>query len=115
MIYFAHTKQNAYIWVYPLNEQVAVQGKENMTYYRFATKSSAKSFCKTCGVPLTNGAADLTEEEVENLPDMMKALWPRIKTHCPVNLRVLDGFNLKDIDTKKSDGFTKIPIPYFSP
>ena len=101
--------------MYPLKEQVAVQGKENLAYYRFATKSSVKSFCKTCGVQLTNDAADLTEEEIENLSEMMKALWPRIRTHRPVNLRVLDGFDLKDLNTRKSDGFTKIPIPYVNP
>jgi hypothetical protein len=111
-----NTYQNAYLWVYPLAEQVVVQGQENLSYYRFGSKLQAKTFCKTCGVPLTNSpAAEITQEDVENLPEPQKRRWQMINSHRPVNLRVLDGFDLKGVNSQKWEGFTKIPPPYVNP
>jgi hypothetical protein len=94
---------------------VEIQGKENMTWYRFATRINQKGFCKTCGVPLTNMPAPLTQEEIDNMAEGLKSMWGRITAHTPVNLRVLDGFNLGDVKPERFEGWDKIPSRYTNP
>jgi hypothetical protein len=108
-------ERNAYIWVYPPAEQVVIQGQENLSYYRFAGKVIAKTFCKICGIQFTNSPADLTQEEVDALSDDLKRAYQRINTTRPVNLRVLDGFSFKDLDPVKWEGFTKMQPQYVNP
>lgn len=57
-----------------------------------------KTFCKTCGVNLTNQAAKLTEEEVAAFPvEHYKKRFNSMTINRPINLRVLNNFNIKDM------------------
>ncbi|KAK0613179.1 glutathione-dependent formaldehyde-activating enzyme [Immersiella caudata] len=89
--------RNGYVWVYPLKDQVVIQGKDNMNRYSFGTKCVEKWFCKTCGVNLTNTAAGLDEEQIANLPEAYRGLHGRAKLLAPLNLRILNGFHVSEI------------------
>ncbi|TDZ24852.1 Centromere protein V [Colletotrichum orbiculare MAFF 240422] len=85
-------QRNAYRWIYPSKEQVVLHASNpsNIGRYSFAHYIVDKTFCKICGVAMTNQCNDLTEEErqargalsAEGLPDGFRA-------QHPVNLRVL--------------------------
>ena len=75
-----------------------------------------KLFCKTCGVNVSNIAADLDEEQVSKLGDPWKGMHQRAKTRTPLNLRVLNGYNVAEI--KKPEQATKGALlgePYVNP
>lgn len=108
--------QNAYVWIYPRADQVVIQGDENLGKYYFGNKAVFKSFCKTCGVNFTNGAADLNDEQFAALSDGFKGLHQRVKTLCPLNLRVLNGFNLSEVkESEKETKGAQIGQPYVNP
>lgn len=98
--------RNRYIWVFPKTEQVIVQGRENLRTYQFATGIVVKTFCKTCGVNVTNEAADLSEEQVAALPDFLRGFYAGQKLQCGLNLRVLNDYNVKDIKEPTRSTFT---------
>ncbi|KAK0644032.1 glutathione-dependent formaldehyde-activating enzyme [Cercophora newfieldiana] len=90
--------KNGYIWLYTKVDQVAVQGEEDLGTYSFGANVLNKTFCKKCGVNLTNQGAKLSEEEIAALPDNLQRRWKYMtKVHRPINLRVLNGYNIKDI------------------
>ncbi|KAK0616514.1 Mss4-like protein [Immersiella caudata] len=89
--------KNGYIWLYTKVEQVALQGEENLGRYSFGSGVLAKTFCKTCGVHFTNDGVKLTEEEEAALPEAAQRRRKRMAPWRPVNLRVLNDHNIKDI------------------
>jgi hypothetical protein len=95
--------KNGYMWLYTKTDQVVLQGEENIGRYSFGSGALAKTFCKTCGVCFTNEAAKLTEEEKAALSEQgKKRLRMMTETYRPLNLRVLNDYNIKDIkETEK--------------
>jgi hypothetical protein len=89
------------VWVYPNKAQVAIQGEENLERYHFKPGHGRlvfKTFCKNCGVQMTNPPNDgLTEEQIAALSDDRKAFLERIKDTVPVNVRILNDVRLRDI------------------
>jgi hypothetical protein len=96
-------------------DQVVVQGEDNLGRYTFARGIMAKTFCKTCGVPLTNAALDLSEDELAALSEGSRKWHARSRDYLPVNLRVLHDFNVRDVKTEKLNGFTHIEPLYVNP
>jgi len=71
---------------------------ENLEKYSFGGGGLVKTFCKTCGVNISNEGAELSASEVSTLPEGIRNRWNFIaKNWRPVNLRVLNDYNIKDI------------------
>lgn len=88
-----------------------------------------KSFCKTCGVPLTNEVnEDMSEEQVREVcgdaGDAEMVLRWRNSVH-PINIRVLDskvgdeGWSwdemVKELKVRRGDGWNMIKPGYVNP
>jgi hypothetical protein len=102
--------------VYPKKEQVIIQGKENMAGYRFALKIMEKTFCKTCGVQVSNSAIDLTEEELANLEEKNRGFYNYAHKISPLNLRVLNDFHYTDAkESNKMEGASFGSEKYVNP
>ncbi|KAK1749631.1 glutathione-dependent formaldehyde-activating enzyme [Echria macrotheca] len=109
-------ERNASIWVYPKREQVVIRGEENMGKYYFGTKSIAKTFCKKCGINLTNAAAELDEGEIAALDGNFRGLHALAKSLTPFNLRVLNGFHISEVkDVVQRVSGPEDGVPYVSP
>jgi hypothetical protein len=90
--------KNGYIWLYTKIDQVVLQGEENVGRYSFGSGALAKTFCKTCGVSFTNEPAKLTEGEVAALSEQGKKRRKMMtEKYRPVNLRVLNDYDIKSI------------------
>lgn len=96
--------QNGYVWCYPPPESVVLSGaEENIGRYQFNWHILEKTFCKICGVPMTNKAVDMTKEQEEALPEQAvpwRAL--TLKSHA-VNVRVLEGVDLDKLSPQRLD------------
>ncbi|SPN99645.1 uncharacterized protein DNG_02497 [Cephalotrichum gorgonifer] len=88
--------RNGNIWMYPTKKQIVFTGRDNLSYYSFGKKAMRKSFCKTCGVNMSN-------EWLENGPD----IWP-------INLRVLDNFSTDGLKINHFPDDSRDP-PYVNP
>lgn len=71
-----------------------------MAEYTFARGVAAKTFCRTCGVQMTNHAANLSKEKVDALPEEDKAFFHRLQAMHAVNARVLDNIDLGKLRPK---------------
>ncbi|KAK0730084.1 glutathione-dependent formaldehyde-activating enzyme, partial [Lasiosphaeris hirsuta] len=83
-------ERNAYVWIYPKADQVVIQGEENIARYQFANRILDKTFCKICGVTISNLQADLTDEQISALREGLREWHARAQHIFPVNLRVLN-------------------------
>ena len=61
----------------------------------------AKSFCRVCGVPLTNIPVELSEDEVLKLTAEELEGYGMIKLTHPVNIRVLENIDLRKLNVKR--------------
>lgn len=87
-----------------------------MGKYYLGTKCVAKTFCKKCGVNLTNTAAALNEGQLAKLNDTFREFHQRAKLLCPVNLRVLNDFHVSEIkDAEKAVAGAEAGEPYINP
>ncbi|KAF2195670.1 hypothetical protein K469DRAFT_543859, partial [Zopfia rhizophila CBS 207.26] len=108
-------ERNGYVWIYPKVEQVVMEGEENLERYKFGSKIFAKTFCKTCGINITNVSEDLSEEEIAALSEELKHWYSLSQAICPMNLRVLHDFNIKDTKTQRLDGWGQNQPMYKNP
>ncbi|KAH7131238.1 glutathione-dependent formaldehyde-activating enzyme [Dactylonectria macrodidyma] len=110
-------ERNAYVWVWPLRDQVVLHGDPNdIGRYFFNTKVIGKTFCKKCGVQLTNEPALQSDEAVASMPETRRKVYDMVKPMHPVNIRVLEGIDLAELEDKiqKMTG-TNIPPVYVNP
>ncbi|KAK1965142.1 glutathione-dependent formaldehyde-activating enzyme [Colletotrichum sublineola] len=108
--------RNAYIWVKPGADQVVLSGDDNsIGRYTFSHRILAKTFCKTCGVPLTSQHNPLTEEERNALAEDVRYWHDWSKDKHPVNARALDGVDLKSLKVHHVDGKTEFQPGYVNP
>ncbi|KPM41941.1 hypothetical protein AK830_g4636 [Neonectria ditissima] len=94
-------ERNAYIWVWPRRELVALHGDpDDIGRYYCASKLIGKTFCKKCGVQMTNEPASRSDEEIAAMSEQQRKTWDMVSPMHPVNLRVLNGIDLKDFKGK---------------
>ena len=75
-----------------------IQGRENLGAYRFGNGHLEKTFCKICGVSLTNEAAPLSDKELADLPrDSLREWHKRFQAEWGLNIRALNDFDLGSI------------------
>lgn len=79
------------------------------------TRVFRKAFCRTCGVQITNNVSPLTDEQVAALPDPLRAWRTRMLDTQPLNLRVLNDFDARSLETTKADGYHIVQSPYVNP
>ncbi|KAI0132536.1 glutathione-dependent formaldehyde-activating enzyme [Xylariales sp. AK1849] len=102
-------------WIYPKNEFVAIEGRENITQYLMGQNIFCKGFCKICGVPIENKAADLTQEQLEAVPEAGRRWYEFGKHYWSVNARVLNGVDLELLKKERLDGWNNITPGYTNP
>ncbi|KID92432.1 glutathione-dependent formaldehyde-activating GFA [Metarhizium guizhouense ARSEF 977] len=110
--------KNGYVWMYPLNEQVVLHAEEpaNIGRYAFSMHLLNKTFCKICGVNLTNEYnADQNEEQKARQPELAKKWEAWARRHHPVNLRVLPEVDISKMSRRYGKGYTGIPPLYENP
>ncbi|KAL7797222.1 Mss4-like protein [Trichoderma ceciliae] len=106
----------AALWIYPLNTAVIVSGDEaNIGKYEFNNRMLHKTFCRICGVGLTNSFNTLSKEDIAALSGMPRKFYERQHEYTGVNARVLHGVDVAKLKTVKVDGFNKIPGDYVNP
>ncbi|KAH7021568.1 glutathione-dependent formaldehyde-activating enzyme [Microdochium trichocladiopsis] len=109
-------ERNAYIWVSPLGVHVILHGNgEDIGRYLCSRRVMAKTFCKTCGVPLTNMPVELPEEERQALSDEDQKGYAMIKLMHPVNVRVLEGIDLKKLKIMRLTAGLDLQPVYVNP
>lgn len=100
------------MWVYPPTEQVKLDAAPDaIGRYRFAYGMLEKLFCKRCGVCTSNLVSDLTEEQRKAMPQAYADYSVRHAKLHPVNIRILDGIDLKRVKIQYLDGWKDIPNP----
>ncbi|KAI2611931.1 Mss4-like protein [Hypoxylon sp. NC1633] len=98
--------RNAYLWIYPSKSQVTFVGSPSgIGYYSFGRGVWRKTFCKTCGVPVHNLIDDYTPAQVSTFPESLQEWVTSHLEWSPVNLRVLEGINLKELNVRRFDGW----------
>lgn len=82
-------------------DAVVVQGGDNLTEYKFGNGTLAKTFCKVCGVHMTNEVRDASDKAEQVLRKSAEVTAERIRltSLIAVNVRVLNGIELKDLKT----------------
>ncbi|OHW91626.1 glutathione-dependent formaldehyde-activating enzyme [Colletotrichum incanum] len=109
-------ERNGYVWLKPNVDQVVLSGdNDKIGRYTFSHRILAKTFCKTCGVPLTNQFNPLTEEEQNALTENARYWHNWSKDKHPVNARVLNGVDLKSLKILHVDGKTEYQPAYVNP
>ncbi|EFY99659.1 glutathione-dependent formaldehyde-activating enzyme [Metarhizium robertsii ARSEF 23] len=110
--------KNGYVWMYPLNEQVVLHAEEpaNIGRYAFSMHMFNKTFCKICGVNLTNEYnADQNEEQKARRPEHAEKWEAWARRHHPVNLRVLPEVDISKMSRRYGKGYAGIPPLYENP
>ncbi|TQN72077.1 Centromere protein V [Colletotrichum shisoi] len=109
-------ERNGYIWLYLDIDQVVLSGDDDsIGRYAFSHRILSKTFCKICGVPLTNQYNPLTEEERSMLTEDARHWHNVFREKHPVNARVLNGVDWRALKTQHSDGKTQFQPGYVNP
>ncbi|KAI1461379.1 glutathione-dependent formaldehyde-activating enzyme [Annulohypoxylon moriforme] len=103
------------VWIYSKKEQVVIEGKENLTVYLFNTRLFGKSFCKVCGIAVNNDTQSVSEEQLNALSEEKRNFVKSGLALNPVNLRLFDDVDIKDLNVGKFDGYNINPPPYVEP
>ncbi|KAI1419403.1 glutathione-dependent formaldehyde-activating enzyme [Xylaria sp. FL1777] len=102
-------------WTYPPRAQVVVEGRQNLGVYLFNKKLATKNFCKTCGVPVFSEVVQCTDEQVAQFSEETRRWYSGSKDLTAFNLRVINGFNVKDLNPTRFEGYTYIQPTYVEP
>lgn len=97
MLSVGHTcVQIGYIWIFPRPEHVVLAGAVGR--YVFPDGQTAKTFCRTCGVNMTNPQNRRPDDRALALSEHARqAYWGGEASH-PVNARTLHGVDVKRLD-----------------
>lgn len=104
--------------MYPLNEQVVLHAEEpaNIGRYAFSMNMFNKTFCKICGINLTDEYnADHNEERKARRPEHAEKWEAWARRHHPVNLRVLPEVDISKMSRRYGKLYTGIPPLYEKP
>jgi hypothetical protein len=97
------TIQNGYIMAYPTIPQVTIMGEENTKGYQFGRKFCTHHFCTTCGIPLYMRIHGPPKEVMESWPEARKELVRKNCALLPLNLKVLNDVEWKDLKIARTD------------
>jgi hypothetical protein len=101
------SQQGGFVWLYPQSQELTIQGRDNVSLYKFGNKTWRKLFCKTCGVNVGSEVnPDLTEDEVAALPEVYRQFRSKHINTQPLNLRVVNGLDVKTLKPGRGDGFS---------
>ena len=103
--------------MYPKIEQVVLHAEEpgDISSYAYARKIIDKTFCRHCGVHMTNRYNPPTEEWLANASDLDKKWLPRVRTIHGVNVRVLHGVDLRKLNITRLTRAKALPPFYVNP
>ncbi|KAI1767802.1 hypothetical protein GGR53DRAFT_69494 [Hypoxylon sp. FL1150] len=107
--------RNGYTWVYPTKPQVTIMGWYNISYYAFGRKAWRKTFCRECGVPVSNYIEGYDMDAIDEMPEENRE-WA--KSHLdwsPINVRVLEGVDLEELKITRVNGSTLRKPFYVNP
>ncbi|KAI1769514.1 glutathione-dependent formaldehyde-activating enzyme [Hypoxylon sp. FL1150] len=108
------TRQGS-IWIYPKQEEAEIEGEENLTTYLFGTKLFGKKFCKICGIPVHNSVDNITEEKISQMPENKRDFIRWAMKIKAINLRLINGVDVKDLNVEQYDGYNLIKPAYVEP
>ncbi|RYP78600.1 hypothetical protein DL769_003161 [Monosporascus sp. CRB-8-3] len=100
--------QQGCLWIYPNKEQVEIQGEENLGTYTFGSHAWGKTFCKTCGIPVHNQIQALTDQQLGKLSEDVRNFTLGAAHLKPINIRILNGINTKELNDSRVDGYSKL-------
>lgn len=102
--------QNGCMWIYPTKDQVEIQGRENQSVYTFGLHAWGKTFCKICGIAVGNEPMPVTDEQLAQFPEGYRTFYLE-KSHIrAINLRLIDGVDVKDLNVVRSEGYDRPPF-----
>lgn len=98
-------ERNGYRWMYPPRRAVVLKASDSdLGKYAFGSHMMSKTFCRVCGVNVTNDRG----------PRAVEGDWSA-ENH-PVNMRVLRGVDFGALpEVQRGDGWVKLPPPYENP
>lgn len=89
---------------------MTLHGEEaNIGRYSFGYSVEAKTFCRVCGVNLTNTRNALSDNQVSLLPTKIQEFYRMPLTEHAVNARVLDGVDIEKLRIKRFDEAAEDP------
>lgn len=104
------------VWIYPPPDQVVLAGDaRDIGARKFNSYTLSKTFCRACGVPMTNEGLVLVSPYIDGRAEARGGAVSRWPTH-PVNLRVLDdrSVDLGKLTITQGDGASFKPA-YVNP
>ncbi|QYS95995.1 hypothetical protein H0G86_003260 [Trichoderma simmonsii] len=108
--------RNGYIWLSPRPENVVLSGSEDaIGHYTFAEGLTSKTFCRTCGINMTDLRNQLSRDEVRALSKHSRQIYGRNKESHPVNVRILHGVDVDKLKKVTFAGATVMPSTYINP
>ncbi|KAI1210860.1 glutathione-dependent formaldehyde-activating enzyme [Annulohypoxylon truncatum] len=107
--------RHGYVWFYPQKEQVVIEGEDNLGVYLFNTKLFGKTFCKTCGIAVHNQRQPITEEQLKELPEGMQNFARGGQNLTPINLRLFNDLDIKNLNVAQFDGYNTTLPRYVEP
>ncbi|KAL6804092.1 Mss4-like protein [Trichoderma sp. SZMC 28012] len=108
--------RNGYVWLSPRPENVVLSGSEDaIGRYTFAEGLTSKTFCRTCGINMTDLRNQLSRDEVRALSKHSRQVYGRNKESHPVNVRVLHGVDVDKLKKVTFAGATVMPSTYINP
>jgi hypothetical protein len=83
--------------------------------YLFNKRAAKKMFCKICGVPVCQETVQFPEEKVAQMDENTKKWYEGSKDQTSLNLRVINGLDVKDLSPNRFDGYNFIQPKYVEP
>jgi len=112
----SYCRLGGFVWMYPQSNELVIQGRDNVSFYKFGNKIWRKLFCKTCGVNIGSEVnPDMTEDEIAALPELYQQFRTSHINARPLNLRVVNGLDVKTLKPGRGDGFSKQEPQYIYP
>lgn len=74
-----------------------------------------KTFCRTCGIPVHNSVQPIAKEMLNEMPEEKRAFMEDVMTKKAINLRLINGVDVKDLNVEHYDGYNLIKPGYVEP
>ncbi|KAL7938756.1 Mss4-like protein [Trichoderma chlorosporum] len=105
--------RDAYVWLFPRPTNMVLSGSEDaIGRYTFPDGLTSKTFCRTCGVNLTNPRTQLSQDKALAPSEHSRQVYSEGKEFHPVNARVLHGVDLGGLKKGRVEGATVMLSTY---